>query len=263
MGNTKISKTLNRQDFIKFLRIIKLLENSCNDCDIKNGRIRQKTNDGMAIIDMDLTPLLGNDCDLSLAQLKQKIQLLCIFETEDQDVEEGNESSSQDNVKIIIGDKDYIVMDDISEMTYRIPIKKYLNNTYINDSKVIKSLETSENDMLMVYTVPGFLCRRIKNICEGFNNDTLTCTMEDDTATFTISTVNKENKANIVKNIELNMVDVKKCTFNVQAFPFILDSGSEVEIEVYKISNKKQVLIKFYQRYFGINIVIYSRSVLT
>ena len=251
--------SITREKFNNFLRVVKLIENVCNDCDVVKSQVRQKNNQGISIVEMDLTPIFGAGCDFTLSQLKQKISLLKIFEKDDSGAKS---SETDDNILFKADDDSYIFMDNISEMLFRKPVKKFLDNIYIDDPVVIKQLEGDPGNLLFEYTISSNIARRICNVCEGFSNDIITCKIKENTADFHISTVTNEHFSEVIKNIPLNQIQDKKYTFNFQSFAFTMDGG-DIKVSVYKPAKEKIVVWKFKQDIFQVPVTITGRSDIT
>jgi hypothetical protein len=245
--------TITREKFNNFLRSIKIMENACTDCDIVNGKVRQKTNSGHCIIEMDLNDIFTANCNFTISQLKQKINLLKIFEKDDA----AGQGGQDDNVLYKDNDTTYIIADNISEITFRKPLKKFLDNVYIDDNEIVKKLNASDEDLLFEHTISANVGKRIKNVCEGFFNDVICCKVRNSQAGFYIATTNNEQYSDVVKGIVLNKVESDDYDFNIQSFAFTLESG-DIKLKVYR--KGKVLLWKFYQTIFNIPVIISGRS---
>jgi len=245
--------TITREKFNNFLRAIKIMENACTDCDIVGGKVRQKTNSNHCIIEMDLNDIFGANCNFTISQLKQKINLLKIFEKDDA----AGQGSQDDNVLYKDNDSTYIIADNISEITFRKPMKKFLDNVYIEDAEVIKKLNSSDDDLLFDHVISSNVGKRIKSVCEGFFNDVISCRIRNGQAGFFIATTNNEQYSDVLKGIVLNKIEADDYDFNIQSFAFTLESG-DIKLKVYK--KGKLLLWKFYQTIFNIPVIISGRS---
>lgn len=241
---------LKRGDFSKLLGCIKLLENCCTDCDISEGFLRQKTNDRQAIIEMDLTSILDAN-ELSLSLIKQKVMLLKTFELDD------NIKVDNENIVIRIEENSYQFIDPLSKMTFRKPMKKFLDNSYIPSDKFKELITCKEEDLVFSNVVSAYICKRIKAICEGFQTNSIRCEMNQLVGLLKISTIDNTNMSEVVNNIALN-TEMTNSYFNMISLPFSLELNSDIKLSVYKTSGKV-LMCQFDQKFYGIPMSIFTR----
>jgi len=245
--------TIKRQDFSKFLNTLKLFQDVCTDCDIVDGLVRQKTNDRYCTIEIDLTSVLG-ESSLTLGLLKTKMLLLKSFELDDS----APESDGENNIIVEFDKNDYRFIDDFSTLSFRIPIKKFLDNQYILDSDFSKMFTLKEEDLIFSTEINSYMCKRIKAITEGFDSEFIIWNMDKFEGSLVTETINKENTSNLVKDIELN-TEMPSVSSKITSLPFKLDINSDIKINAYQV--KKNVMIcKFEMKYFGIPIIMYAGS---
>jgi hypothetical protein len=145
----------------------------------------------------------------------------------------------------------------MSKIRFRKPIRKFLDNTFITDEKFQQMMSYSEDNLVFNTTISSYISKRIKNLAEALNNETIQCNLDGLTASLKIETVNKENDAIVVSDIELN-TDMPARNFKMVYLPFALDINSDVEFSTYKI-REDVLLCKFQQRFYGIPINIYTQ----
>lgn len=251
------TKTLKRDEFSKFLNSIKLIQDVCTDCDIQNGVIRQRTNDRHAIVEIDLSSVL-DDSTLCFTLLKQKIALLKSFELDDS----ARVGDDEKDITIELNEKTYKFIDVFSTLTFRIPIRKFLDNTFVSVEEVSNMFALREEDLVLSYNVSSYMCRRIKSITEGFNTDVVVWKMKGFDASLQTESSNKDNSSQLIKNISLN-TEMDSMESKMISLPLCLDINSDVEINGYKIKDGKVLLCRFQMKYFDIPITIYAQSQLT
>ena len=123
-------------------------------------------------------------------------------------------------------------------MKFRIPLQKYLDNTFLDDDGWNKMLETvKEENLILSTTVNSYLSKRVKAITEGFENDVIILKMEEFSGTIASETSNKDNSSDLVRDIELN-TKMDKCQVRMVSLPFALDINSDVLMDVYKVTKK-------------------------
>ena len=254
-NNQETIITLTREKFNNFLRILRMIENACNDVEIVDNRILQKTNDKYCIIDVDLSSVFNQPCSFAISKIKNKNQLFKILESNDDNASNNDE----DLITIKIDDKFCIFEDNISELKFTKPITKYLDNTFISDDSVLKLIDVKDENLLFEQIINSNLVKRIRNILEGFNMDHITCKVNNDKINFNVSTLDKQNSSDVIKNMALNRDEGSKYKFAIQAFAFTIE-GNEVNITMYKTSSGKIVTYFFDQEIFEIPVKIIGRA---
>ena len=250
-------KVIKREDFSKFLNTIKLIQEHCTDCEINNGQIRQISNDKHCRFEIDLSQVLPETSMLFTA-LKLKIMLLKAFELDTTTLPEG----ADQNIIFESDDKYYRFIDLYSDLKFRIPLQKYLDNTFIPDEDWNKMINTlQEENLIMSTVINSYLSKRVKAITEGFENDVIILKMEDFGGIIASETSNKDNTSDLVRDIELN-TKMDKCQVRMVSLPFTLDLNSDVLMDVYKLS-KKVVMCRWKVKFFGVPITIYAQSEIT
>lgn len=242
--------TIPRNQFTKLLGALKLIENSCLDCDIVGGVIRQKTDDRQALVELDLSSILGPN-DLIFSMLKKKIMLLKTFELTD------NVKVTDENISIEITDTSYIFIDPLSKMYFKKSLKKFLDNTYIIDEEFSRVIKCQEENLLFTTTVTAYMSKRIKTICEGFENQSVRCDVNGLSANLSVSTLNNEDISKVAENIPLNK-QMPKGSFKMMYMPFALDMNADITLKVYTVASDV-LLCRFTQNFYGIPVVIYTQ----
>ena len=236
------SVSLSGENYNEFLRIISILKDTCNDIDIKEGIIRQRSNDNSCIFEIDVNPLL-TDVSLSISDLKQKLELFKIFT--DQDVE------------ISINDEFYIITDQYSTIQIKLASHDFIDNTFMTPEE-LESVFTLNDDTLMLQTeIPITISERIQIIRTNFNVDTVQVTLHGEQARISSRNQSKDQNAKLMSNIitEMNM----HCETDLLATPFILDHDGDM---IFKMFNSQEgvAVNKFETSISDVNITVYSRS---
>jgi len=242
--------SVQRDDFTKLLGAMKLIENCCTDCDIVDGKIRQKTNDRHSIIEIDVSDILGSN-ELCLSLIKQKVSLLRAFELDD------NVTVDDENIAIELNDEGYTFIDPLSKMTFRKPLKKFLDNSYISEDEFSSMITLSEENLVLNYEISAYMSKRIKNICEGFNNEIVQCELNGLAAELKIYTVNRENSATVSNEISLNR-EMPTKNFKMTYLPFAMDINSDITLSAYQ-TNAEVLLCKFEQKFYGVPVVLFTQ----
>jgi len=245
--------TMTREQINKLIGTLKIIENSCTDCELVGGKIRQKTNDRHSIFEIDLVEAFGEN-ELLISLIKQKINSLKAFELDD------NVTVEDESVIIECTDDSYTFIDAFTKISFKKPIRKFLDNTFITDEVFDQMINYSEDNLIFSTTVNTYISKRIKNLAEALNNETIQCDIEGHEASIKIETVNKENCATVVSGISLNR-EMPKRNFKMVYLPFALDINSDVEFSAYQVRDDV-LLCKFEQKYYGVPVNIYTQVTL-
>lgn len=251
MSESTYQLSMSRDEFSKLVILLKVFENSCTDCDIKGGVFRCRNNDRQAVINMDLTSIL-DDKDLTFSIVKNKVALLKTFELDD------NVQVEDKTVIIESNESNYEFRDPFSQLTFRKPISRLMDNQFITEDEFNGIIQLSDDNLLFSNTLSNYMKRRIGNISLGFTVDTVICNISESKASMSVRAANKEDTTIISKDIPVNR-DVGTKTFNMTAMPFILDVASDLKIDCYSTSTNDVYMCKFSQTLFNIPINIYTR----
>ena len=249
--NNSYQIRVSRDDFSKFLMLLGIFENTCTDCDIKNGKFRSRSNDRQAVISMDLTSII-TDKDISFSLIKNKIQLLKTFELD------GNIQIEDKTIILESNESNYEISDPFSKLIFRKPVQRYIDNQFINDDDFAGMISLSEDNLLFSHTVNNYMKKRISNQALAFQTDIIECTIADSKASFKVLPGNKEDVGEIIRDVPLNR-DVGSKNFRMMTLPFILDVAADLKINCYSTSTADVYNCKFEQTIYGVLISIYSK----
>lgn len=256
MSENNYQISVSRDDFSKLIMLLGVFENTCTDCDIKNGLFRCRSNDRQAVISMDLTGILQTN-DLMFSLIKNKVALLRTFELDD------NVQVDDKTVSLESNESNYEVCDPFSRIIFRKPAQRYIDNQFIPDEEFNSIIQISEDNLLFSATVNNYMKKRISNIALGFQIDVVECFLsEDNKAEFRVATSNKEDKSTVMKDIVLNR-EVGNRYFKMMSLPFILDVASDLQINCYTTNSADVYTCKFTQTFYGVPITIYSKVKVT
>jgi len=233
-------------EFTEFCRSLTILKDICNDVDMVDGVVRQRSNDKSCIFEIDMTNLI-NEGRLPIIQLKQKLDLLKIFYNQ--------------NVTVSISDTSYTFSDEYSSITCLMPDMDYIDNSFMTEEELGSVFVLTDEDLILETTISSNVSERIKTISSSFNTSTLEIDFNGSTAEVVCSTQAGDQKASIIKDIITNR-KIDDSTTNLVSIPFITDHDGDMTLRMYNI--KDNVLVnKFSSSIGGVNFNIYSRSMLS
>jgi len=236
---------LDDAQFVEFCRSLNILKDICNDIDMVDGIIRQRTNDKSCIFEIDATTLI-NEGKLPIVQLKQKLDLFKIFHGQD--------------VTISIEDNSYSFSDNYSSITFLMPDPEYIDNKFMDENELNSIFVLDDEDLIMETVISSNLSERIKTISSSFNTTTLEIAFSGDSAEVICATRAGDQKATIVRDIITNRSIESSSSLVI--IPFITDHDGDMTIKMYNV--KDNVLINKFSSTIGdVNFNIYSRSMLS
>lgn len=243
---------LTKDNFVKFSSALGIIQDICNDCDIKEGKIRCRTNDHKNMILMDLSSIVGAR-NIAFSGLKNKLTLLSTFSL----VADGTTNT---DVLIEANDSNFEFSDSLSRLIVRRPIASYLENVYITDDEfeTINNSINREDAVLFNVTINCMEKKRIAKLCDAFCSNTVTFEFNGNTAYYTTQTSSKDNVSKTAQSINLlKTLENKKTLINNLAF--VLDTPSNLDITCYQIGTE-YCMFKSNLNYYNIPVTIYTKS---
>lgn len=234
--------SLTSEQFATFFRTLSTLKDICNDVDIQEGLIRQRTSNTGAIFEMDLTGLISR-ISLPFNIIKPKLDMLKAFI--------GN------NVDILIGERNFSFRDQYQTYTIENPLRQYITNTYITDEEMEALFSANEEDVILRHDIPKTVSDRIKVVTGVFNINTLQMHMTGENAHIEVKTQASDQSAKFLQGMV--MEKVLKCSSNLVITPFIVDHDGDIEIKMYN-HRDDECINKFSTYIDEVPITIYSKS---
>jgi len=234
--------TIHPNDFSNFLRCVSLLKDNCNDVEIREGILRQRTNDRAIIIEMDLNPLIS-DCDIVLSNAKQKLPLL--------------KGISRQEVKIISIDDTISFSGKPSIFKFTNPRLDFLDNKFFTDQEMANLFTLREEDVVFEYAISQEISNFMKVISKEFNIVTFQLLFEGNTASMTATTTSKDQYCCIEHGIPVKVP--MKGFSNLVREPFFPDHDGDILFKMYKV--QENVFINKFKTLVGkVIVVVYGRS---
>jgi hypothetical protein len=236
--------SLSSENFDVLMRTLSLLKDVCSDVDIRNGIVRQRSNDHSIIFEIDLSSLLPN-MNIAVSDLKQKLDLFKCFAGQEIDVK--------------VNDIDFSFSDQHSSITFQSPILDMLDNKFMSDDEFNRLFTLSQEDIILNYDISKIITDRIRTISQGFSVNAIQIVFENDTAFISARTQSKDQFAKFVSGIrtdrELN------CNSNLVVTPFIIDHDGDIKFVMYNV--KDNLTIDEFSTTIGdCGIKVYGRSLL-
>lgn len=246
--NNEMTIGMNGHEYNDFLRCLTNLKDVCNDVDIRNGIIRQRSNDLTSIFEIDLNPIIPGGVSFALTDLKRKLDLLKSF------------AGQEVSLDIISGTGGYFSFaDTYSKLKFISPSMDYIDNKFIEEDELERMFNLSEDDLILEHSIPGILTERIRNITQIFNTDAIQVTFDGESASIKSATQAKDQFADFINDIMTNMV-LENCSALLPTIPFGIEHDNEIQFKMYKDPNNDISFNNFETTLGDIKVRILTRS---
>jgi len=233
---------LSEDQYNEFFRVISILKESCDDLDIVDGVVRQRSTDNSSIFEINMQGYL-NGVDLPLSQLKRKIDLLKMFA--------GNE------VTLTVDSENCTFADEYSSLTFKKVQRSYLDNSFMSDEDLTAIFTLDEDTLLLTTEIPTRISERISAIKQGFNITAIQINFEEESANMTAITQSKDQSAQLMSDLITEM-SVDGAT-DLLITPFVVDHDGDMSFKMYHIQDG--VLVNKVETTIGnLDVVIYGKS---
>jgi len=221
--NTNIS--LSADKFDEFIRCLSILRDICNDVDIKNGIIRQRTTDNTTVFEINLQKILQDDTvNIPIIGLKQKLDLLKCFSGHD--------------VELDVNDRRIIISDSDSSIEIKISHLEFMDNKYISKEEANTIFSINDENKILDTKISKVISERMRVITQVFNSTTVQVLFEGDVASISAKTQAKDQSAKFVSGIMLDE-PIEDRVSNLVIIPFIIDHDNDIEFRMYCIQKDK------------------------
>jgi len=235
---------LDSEQYGEFLRCLSILRENCNDVDIREGIVRQRSNDNGSIFEIDLAPLI-QDISLPLSNLSEKLELLKMFS--------GNE------IQIGIDSRAITINDQYSSLRLECPLLDFLDNKFMSETELESVFLLEEENLIVEYEFPTVITDRVGIVSKVFNVITVQVNFEGEKVSLSTQNQSKDQYARFVDNIPSNVV-IEGGKSNLTITPFIIDHDSDILFKMYGTSQEGIFINKFTTDVGDVNIAIYTRS---
>jgi len=236
---------LSAEKFKSLIRVFSVLKDICNDCDIRCGVLRERINTLLCLFEIDLSPLIG-DLDLPIVDLKQKLDILKIFNDCD--------------VQISANENSYIISDESSQIKFLMPYLEFMDNPFINNEEFSNLFTLDPEDLILDISLNKVTTKRIKVITPNFNVNNVKIVFNGNTASIVTIHQNKEQEAILLDSIPTNK-ELSGLTYIVTT-PFIFDHDDDLSLKIYEIQ-EGVCASKFSSQIGDVKINAYTKSSLT
>ena len=237
-------------NFNSFIRCLTNLKEVCNDADIRNGILRQRTNNHTSVFEIDFTSVF-EDANIALTNLRQKLELLKTFQGQEVEVtiNEADDGSSGF----------YRFQDEHTSITFISPTMDFMDNKYMDEEELNSIFPASEDDLILEKTLSQLITDRIKTITHYFSIETILVEFNGETAIISASTPSGDQTAKFADNIMMNQ-EIEVSSTNISNIAFAMDHETDIIFSMFKDTNQNAALNKFVTSIGEIDINVFSRS---
>ena len=168
--STKV--VLNEKQWKTFRNILQGLSKQCNDVDIFNGVIRQRSNDSSAIFEVDLTSILGN-LTLTISNTVEELERL-------KDLT-GQLTIEAEEMKVVLSD---------GTSSYNRPTadRNYLDNKYLGKEEFDSLLgNVCQGTPLIKHRIDKKNIKRIRNAAKALHSPSYRVTFDNQLASVSVN----------------------------------------------------------------------------
>jgi len=236
---------LNAEQFSTFVRTLSIFKDVCNDVDVRQGIVRQRTNDKFSVFQIDFNSVIPG-LNLPLTDLKQKLELFKVF--------------TNAEVEITAHDTYYTVSDQYTSIRTENPDLEFIDNKFMPVDELNNVFSTNNEDIVLTTEIPEYISQKIKPITGIFNVNSLKVLFEGDKATLSARTQSKDQYAKLMGDITTEKV--LNCSTDIVSTPFIIDHDGVIKLTMHATENSDAAISSnvFTANIADINIMIYTRS---
>ena len=245
MSNSKV--TLNEKQWKSLCKTLQGISKQCNDAVINDGVIRQRSNDSSAIVEVDMTSMLGSST-FSIANIKEELKRLKGLT--------GQVTIEADQNKVVF-------FDDVSSYNMPAPDKNYLDNKFMTKQDLDSLLPNycQRTTPLIKHTIEKKNLKRIKNAASTFRANSYKVVFDNHSASIIVEGYGGSKgfkpSVDIFKDIPLSEPTTGNTRLVVSPYDSF-DYDGDVGWEVYR--GEKGFLSKNYGSIGDVTVSTYTRG---
>jgi hypothetical protein len=236
---------LGDDDYKNLLRCLNILKESCNDADIVNGVIRQRSDDLSVLIEIDLRGVL-EELSIPLTNLKQKTKLIEYF---------------SDEVSISMSDEsDIKIVDSYSSIKFTNAGSSFVDNPFVDDNEFADIFPLNQDELILECELSEILVERIKTTIQHLNIFRVDVLFDGNNA---VISTKSQSGDNIAKFLETETNQNIECETSMMPTAFLADADDSMKISIFRDPNSETMSYHKFELNIGdIEINIYARSTL-
>ena len=236
--------SLDSDKYNEFYRCLSILRDNCSDVDIREGIIRQRSDDNASIFEVDLTSLI-QDVSFPLSNLPEKLDLFKAFLNQE--------------VEIEINEGMFIFKDHYSKIEFQSPSLDLMYNKFMSIEELNNVFIYEEDKLIIDYEFPSVISDRISSWTQVFHVTTIQTVFEGETVSIVTRSLSKDQYAKFVGDIVSNVV-IDNCSSSLVTTPFLIDHDTDIKFQMYESTNSGILINKFSTMLGGVDVLVYTRS---
>lgn len=248
------SLTMGQEEYNNFIRCLNNLREICNDVDIRNGFIRQRSNDRSCVFELNMTPLL-EDISMPISDIKKKLDLLKSFIGQ-------NDVFFNIHIEDDESESYFTVSDEFSSIKFMFPAMQFIDNSYMSEEELNNTVSINEETLLLNATLSNLITDRIRIITDNFNANAIQVVFDEESATIQTQTQSKDQYAVFMKDIATTMSFENASSINIVTMIFKMEHDDNVSFKLYKDEGRETTANKIETSIGDVDVKVYSRSMI-
>jgi hypothetical protein len=238
----------------EFFGCIANLKDICTDIIIKDGMIRQRTDDKNSIFEMNLIDLFGEAVTFPISYIKTKFDLFKVFLAQEVTIkihtDEDNEGLSW-----------YEISDSLSRIKFDFPSTSFLQNEFVTEEELFGAIFTcQEEDLILETQIEKTITERIKAITTNFQAHFVRMDFTGSTMSIGAVDPSKTNRVYFLENLPVEMEFDEPYLANMTQIPFMINHDTSYTFKLYKQPDEMITQNKISTSIGTVPINIYCKS---
>jgi len=230
MSDTQVQEeriiNLDAQQYEDFIRTISLLRDLCSDVDIRDGVIRQRSDDHSCIFEIDISNIISDspgafNLNIPLTNIRQKIDLLKCFLNE--------------IVEIKVNSSSFSFSDSQTILKFANPNLEFMDNKFMSQEELDSIFVLDGQSPILELDIKESFSNRISIISKSFNMNSLQLLFNGEFADLVTETQSKDQFAKLIGNIHVETdVSIENSYSNLVVIPFIIDHDGDIKFNMFR-----------------------------
>lgn len=240
---------LTKDQFSNLIRVLSILQDECNDCDIRGGVIRQFNNAINSIFHIDLSNFVQTS-NIPMSLLKQKIEMFKNF-------------SGEEEVKVNVSEEteggNFIIAGKYSSLRMNFPPLEYLDNKFMDEEDFAKKIvNVKEDNLILSVDINKAVCNTIKGISKVFNSESIKLVFNGKKAGLVSQSAGKDNFVKFITNLDVSK-EIPKSVGNLYIALFTIDHDDDISLDVHLLDDGL-VVAKSSSKVGDIKVNVFARA---
>ena len=237
----------------EFFQCIANLRDICTDVVIKDGIIRQRTDDKNSIFEMDLNDLFGEPVTIPISYFKQKFDLFKVFMGQEITIKIHEDEEEE-------GNSWYEIADNLSRIKFDFPSLEFMQNEFVTEEELAAIFTCGEDDLILETQIEKTITERIKTITSNFQSHFVKMDFVDETLSIGAIDPAKTNRVYFLENLGVEMNFDEPHYANMTRIPFMINHDTAYTFQLFKQPDEMLTQNKIATSIGAVPINIYCKS---